>query len=142
MDIPEVRRRLRGALERAKREAAERRARADAGAREYDDFLEQRAAPAFRLFAAALVGEGRPFKVQTPAGSIRLVSDSSADDYIDLSLDATQDPPRVVVRTSRGRGRRNISTERVLRDGSTISDMTEDHVLEMLLEEIPALVER
>jgi|SoiMethySBSTD1v2_1073268.scaffolds.fasta_scaffold1036413_2 hypothetical protein len=142
MDIPEVRRRLRGALERAKREAAERRARADAGAREYDAFLEQRAVPAFRLFASALVGEGRAFKVQTPAGSVRLVSDGSADDYIDLSLDSTQDPPRVVVRTSRGRGRRNTSTERVLGNTSPIAETTEEHVLEILLEEIPALVER
>src|SRR5512141_3210482 len=100
MDIPEVRRRLRAAIETARREAAERRARSEVASRDYDEFLGQRAVPVFQTFAAALAGEGLRFKVFTPAGSARLAAEGSKDDFIELALDTTSDPPEVTGRVS------------------------------------------
>src|SRR6185295_6848303 len=114
-----VRRRLLAALEKARHESAERRARTDAAARDYDAFLSQRAAPIFHQVAAALKAEGHQFKVFTPASSIRLAAERSTDDFIELSLDDSSDPPAVIGRTTRGRGRRSTSSERTLKDGAS-----------------------
>lgn len=140
MDVPEVRRRLRGAIEQARREAAERQQRVDAAGREYERFLEQHAVPIFHTFAAALTAEGRRFKVFTPAGSVRLASDASGEDFIELVLDASLNPPRVLGRTSRGRGRRMVAAERPFE--AAVADLTDEDVLEFLLAEIGLLVER
>jgi len=142
MEISEVRRRLRAAIERARREAGERRARTDAAARDYESFLSQRASPVFHQLAAALKAEGHPFKVFTPATSIRLTSDRSSEEFIEVSLDDTSDPPAVVGRTTRGRGRRMVSSERAIKDGASIADLTDEDVLAFLLEEIARLIER
>lgn len=142
MDIPEVRRRLRAAIDKAKREAAERRARADAAARDYDEFLAQRAVPVFQTFAAALAGEGLRFKVATPAGSVRLASEAAKDDFIELALETSADPPEVIGRVSRGRGRRMVTSEGPIRDRAAVADLTEDDVLNFLVREILPFVER
>ena len=70
MEVSEVRRRLRGVVEQAKRHAAERRARNDDASRAYDTFLAEVAIPAFHTVAQALTGEGYRFKVFTP-GAVR-----------------------------------------------------------------------
>jgi hypothetical protein len=142
VEIPEIRRRLRAAIEKARRVAEERRMRTDAAARDYQVFLEQRATPVFHQLAGALKAENHPFKVFTPASSIRLASDRSPEEFIELSLDDSSDPPTVLGRTSRGRGRRMTTTERAIRDGVPIPDLTEEDVLSFLLEEITALLER
>ena len=61
MEISEVRRRVRETIDRAKRQAAERRARVDEAAREYAVFLEQIAVPLFRQVANALKAHGYSF---------------------------------------------------------------------------------
>jgi hypothetical protein len=142
MEVSEVRRRLRAAVEDARREAAERRVRTDAVSRAYEEFLGQRAVPLFHQFAAALTGEGHLFKVFTPAASVRLASERSHEEFIELALDEASDPPAVVGRTSRGRGRRMISSERPVRDGMAIADLTEEDVLAFLLTEITSLIDR
>lgn len=142
MEVSEVRRRLRAAIEKARQAAAERRARNDAAARDYDVFLAERATPIFHQLAAALAAEGRAFKVFTPAGSIRLATERSPEEFIELVLDDSSDPPAVVGRTTRGRGRRMISTERALGSGAPVADLTEEDVLAFLLEEIVPLVEK
>jgi hypothetical protein len=142
MDIPEVRRRLRAAIDLARREAAERRARSDTASRDYDVFLEQRAVPVFQTFAAALSGEGLRFKVFTPSASVRLAADGAKDDFIELALDTNADPPAVVGRVSRGRGRRMIASERPVREGVAIADLAGEDVLDFLLREILPFVER
>src|SRR5215203_2256620 len=116
MEISEIRRRLRASIEAAKRDAQDRRGRSDRAARAYELFLSERAVPLFQTVASALVAEGHRFKVFTPADSVRLISESSAEDYIELALDTTADPPVVIGRTSRGRGRRQIATERPVKD--------------------------
>ena len=142
MEISEVRRRLRAAIEKARRTAEERRARTDVAARDYQVFLEQRATPVFQQVAGALKAERYSFTVFTPASSVRLASDRSPEEFIELSLDDTSDPPAVLGRTSRGRGRRMTSTERVLGEGKTIAELTEEDVLTFLLDEITSLIER
>lgn len=142
MEISEVRRRLLAALEKARRDAGERRARTDAAAREFDAFLNQRAAPVFQQFAAALKAETHHFNVFTPASSIRLASERSPEEFIELSLDDSSDPPAVIGRTTRGRGRRMVSTERTIGGGAPIADLTDEDVLAFLLEEITGLIER
>lgn len=142
MEVSEVRRRLRGAIEEARTAAAERRTRTDAAARDYQEFLEQRAVPVFHALAGALTGEGHLFKVFTPAGSVRLASERSHEEYVELSLDDASDPPAVVGRTSRGRGRRMVSSERPVAPQVPIAQVTDEDVLAFLLTEVALLVER
>jgi len=142
MDISDVRRRLRGAIEAARREAMERRERTDAAEREYEKFLTDRAIPVFHDLANALSGEGHAFKVYTPARSVKLASTRSSEEFVELELDTSQDPPQVIGRTSRGRGRRMVTSERPVRADAAVSDLTEDDVLEYLISEIGSFVER
>ncbi len=142
MDIADVRRRLRAATEAARRHAAARRARVDAAERDYEAFLAERAIPAFRDLANALAGEGHPFEVFTPARSVRLASAHSASDFIELELDTAEDPPQVVGRSSRGRGRRMITSERPVREGAAVAELSEEDVLAFLLSEIGQFVVR
>ena len=142
MEVSEVRRRLRTAIEKAKHAAAERRSRNDAAARDYAVFLAERANPVFHQFATALSGEGHRFNVFTPAGSIRLSADRAPQEFIELALDDSSDPPAVLGRTSRGRGRRMVSSERAIGGGAPVADLTEEDVLTFLLEEIVPFVEK
>jgi hypothetical protein len=143
MEVSEIRRRVRAAIESARREAKERRVRADRAALEYQDFLRDRAVPLFQTVAAALVAEGYRFKVFTPADSVRLTSETSGgNDFIELSLDATADPPTVIGRTSRGRGSRLVDSERPVNEGKSIADLSAEDLLAFLMEEISAFVER
>jgi hypothetical protein len=142
MEVSEVRRRLRGAIEKARRAAAERKIRTDAATRDYEAFLGQRAVPVFQQFAGVLTAEGHLFKVFTPAASVRLASERSPEEFIELVLDDTADPPAVLGRTSRGRGRRLIRSERAIGGGAPIADLTEEDVLAFLVEEIVGFLER
>ena len=140
MDIPEVRRRLRAAIEGARSDAQQRRSRVDAASREYEQFLTEKAVPLFHTFAAALASEGLRFKVFTPAGSVRLASESGGDDYIELSFDTAGERPQVIGRSSRGRGRRLVTSEHPIREGADVALLTEEDVLDFLVQEIRAFV--
>ena len=142
MEVSEIRRRLRGAIEAARREAQERRGRSDQAARDYEVFLGERAVPLFHTLASALVAEGHRFKVFTPAGSVRLASESGGEDYIELLLDTSVDPPVVVGRTSRGRGRRVNTAERPVKESVPIDQLTEEDVLDFLVTELAPFLER
>src|ERR671937_121469 len=104
MEISDVRRRIRDAIERARRQAVERRTRADEAARAFEAFLESTAVPVFRQVANVLRIEGYPFTVFTPSGSVRLMSDRSAEDFIELALDTSDREPRIMAHISRSRG--------------------------------------
>ena len=140
MDVPEVRRQVRAAITNARAASQRRQTRVDAAVRDYEMFLTERAVPLFQTFASALVAEGLRFKVFTPAGSVRLVPDGASEDYIELILETSEDVPQVVGRTSRGRGRRQLTTERPLKDGADVSTLTEDDVLQFLVSEIVSFV--
>ena len=142
MEVSEVRRSVRAAIEAARRHGQERRVRTDRAALEYQDFLRDRAIPLFQTVASALVAEGFRFKVFTPADAVRLVSDSSATDFIELGLDTAVDPPTVLGRSSRGRGSRIVTSERPVRESVAIADLSEDDVLAFVMEEIVGIIER
>ena len=142
MEVSEIRRRVRAAIESARRQAQERRVRADRASLEYQDFLRDRAVPLFQTVASALVAEGHRFRVFTPADAVRLASDSNPNDYIELTLDTTTDPPTALGRSNRGRGSRTVSSERPVREGAPIVDLSDEDVLTFLMEEIAPLVER
>jgi hypothetical protein len=138
MEISLVRQRLTQTIERAKKEAAERRGRSDQASRDFEVFLQKIAVPLFRQVANALRADGYPFTVFTPAGSVRLMSDRAAEDYIEISLDTAGGAPRVMGQTSRNRGRRVIDAERAI---GAPDALAEDDVLEFLLKELEAFVE-
>jgi hypothetical protein len=142
VEVSDVRRQLRAAIDRAKQQSAARRARGAEAARDYDAFLDQHAVPVFHQFAAALVAEGHLFKVFTPAGSVRLASERSPDDFIELALDDTAEQPDVVAHISRGRGRRMVSAERPITNRTPLASLTSEDVLAFLLDEIVPFIER
>ena len=142
MEVSDVRRRIRSAIDTARARRAERRARTDEAVRAYDQFLPTIAIPAFQLVAGALTGEGHRFNVLTPAGTVRLSPERTAEDFIELSLDTERDRPAVVVRSSRGRGRRLIATERALREDLPIGELAEEDVIAAVIEEAIPFVER
>ena len=104
----DVRRRLRSAIEAAKLRASERRTRTDEATKAYEAVLETVAVPAFHTVVNALVGEGHRFKVTTPGMAVNLAAERSATDFIELSLDSDREVPAVMLRSSRGRGRRAV----------------------------------
>jgi hypothetical protein len=139
MEISLVRRRLTETIERARKHAAERRTRAHQAARDFDLFLQNTAVPLFRQVANALKADGYAFTVFTPSGSVRLMSDRSASDYIELTLDTAGIEPRVMGQISRARGSRVIDAERAIGAPDAV---TEEQLLEFLLKELEAFVER
>jgi hypothetical protein len=142
MDIPEVRRRVRAAIEQARRDLAARRERNDAASRAFDELLAERAVPAFNQVASALTAEGHRFKVFTPAGAVRLSSERSADDYVEITLDTSETFPTVLGRTNIGRGRGATTRERPVRRGASPADLTEEDIVDFLVTEIVPFVER
>ena len=142
IETSEVRRRLRSAIEQARSNAAARRARSEVASRDYEKFLAGIAIPVFQQFANVLAAEGHQFHVATPAGSVRLAQDGSNDDFIEILLDTSEDPPEVIGRTSRGRGRRMISSERPVRERTAVSELNEEDVLAFLLTELLPFVAR
>jgi hypothetical protein len=142
MEISAVRQQILLAVERAKHAATERRAANDEAGREYGVFLEQLATPLFRQAASVLRAEGYLFSLFTPSGSVRLMSDKSADDFIELLLDTSGAAPRVMGRTSRAWGNRTDVAEQPLVAAGAIREITEGDVLAFLLKALEPFVEK
>jgi hypothetical protein len=142
METSDIRRRLRHALEDAKKATADRRARADAAAPAYASFLEEIATPVFRMVVNVARGEGHLFSVFTPAEGVRLVSDRHGEDFLEVWLDTALDPPQVATRVNRVRGRNVTTTEGQLRADAPIDALTDEDVLAFLLANVGPLVER
>lgn len=140
-EIADIRRRVRQRIEDARRRAAERRTQVDTAEREFTEFLAV-ATPLFRQFAQALTAEGYPFSVNSPAGQLRLVSERSRNDYIEIELDTLLDPPQAIGRANRTHGTRTLTSERPVRPGTEVHELTEADVLDYLTAEIGAFVER
>jgi hypothetical protein len=142
MEVSEVRRRLRGAIEEARRRSAERRVRADEASRAWERILPEIAVPTFQTIASALTADGHRFKVFTPGEAVRLSLERSAEEFVELSLDTQRDQPAALLRSTRGRGGRMVSSERVIRDGQKIADLTQEDIVDALLEELIPFIER
>ena len=141
METSVVRNKLRETIERARRRAADRRGHHDEASRAYDAFLEHVATPLMRQIAGALKADGYSFTVFTPSGSVRLMSDRRAEDFIEISLDIAADAPRVIGHVSHLRGRNIVETERPIGSGKPDA-ISDEELLEFLLKELEPFVER
>lgn len=140
MESSTVRNRLNLVIDAAKRASSARRTRNDEASRSYERVLEF-AIPLFRQVAQSLKVSGYLFTVFTPGGSVKLMSDKSPEDYLELSLDTSGEHPIVMGHVSRARGRRVIESEQPIAHKG-VGDLTEEDVFEFVLKEIEPFVER
>jgi len=140
VEVSVVRRRVQQTIDQAHRAAAGRRQRADEATRHYAEFLDQVAVPLFRQVANVLKVQNYHFTVFTPGGSVRLMSDRSAHDFIEVSLDTSGNEPRMVGHVSYERGRRVMDSERTI--GTAVEALTEEDLLDFVMDELGRFVER
>jgi hypothetical protein len=126
----------------ARRSAQQRREQVADAQRAYETFLSAVATPVTRQLANALKAEGYSFSVFTPAGGLRLASDTARDDFIDFALDSAGERPEVIARVSYSRGSRTLDEERAVKRGASPDTITEDDVLEFLLGALEPWLER
>ena len=142
MDVGDIRKRVRHTIAESRRAAAARRTLVADAERDGEAILTDVVAPLFAVVAAALKAEGYRFRVLTPAGTVRLAAESSADDYIEVAIDTLRDPPGLVGRVSRRWGRRVLVDETVLREAAAISGLTAENLLEFTLARLGPFVSR
>jgi Arc/MetJ family transcription regulator len=142
IEISEMRKRLRAAIDHSRRAAAARRLELNEAAEAYERFLTGLAEPLVQMLANALRAEGYPFTVFTPRGGLRLASGRSAEDFLEFALDTSTRHATVLLRVNRGRGRRVVQHERPIRGEEGIEQLTEEDVVKALLEELGPFVER
>jgi hypothetical protein len=141
MEVSDVRRRLRAAIDDARRQAEQRRTRKDEASRAWERMLTEVAVPAFHVVASALTGEGYRFKVVTPGEAVRLMPERG-EEFIELALDGDREDPVLMLRTTRGRGRRMVSSERIFKNGPAMAEFTDEEVVAAVLHELIPFVER
>ena len=141
-EVAQVRQRVLTMVERARQDAAKRRARANVDEVQARRFIQETATPVVRQVLSVLKAERLSFQLSTPAGSVRLTSETHHEDFIDLAVDATQDPVTIVTVVSHLRGKSVSTTERPLAEGVKLSQLTEEHVLAFLLTALPVFVAR
>jgi hypothetical protein len=135
-DVAVIRKRVKAAIEQARRDSAERRERVTDAQRHYETFLQTAAVPVFRMIANVMKSEGLNFEVMTPAGGVRLQSERNREDAIEMELDTTADPPQPLVTITRVRGSRVTQRDRSIKGSNPLAQLSEDDVIEMLLEEL------
>lgn len=142
VETGEISRRLKIAVETARRSAAEERSRNEAAQAAYDTFLHKVAAPLAKQLVNVLKVEGMAFTVFTPAGGLRLSSDRSRDDYVELALESGEAGPQVVGHVSRVRGSRTLAETLAVKEGVKVEALTEEDLLEFLLRVLRPWLER
>jgi hypothetical protein len=142
VEVSLVRKQLLAAMERAKSRSLQRRQRAADTEQAYRQFLDEVATPVARQLCQALKAENYPFTVFTPSGGLRLASDHGRDDYVDLSLDTSSDPPQVIGRISRVRGSRTLTSERAVKPDAAPSQISDEEVLAFFVSALEPWLER
>jgi hypothetical protein len=142
LDLGEVRRQLRLAIEASKRDAAAHRHEVDAAGKSFDELLEHVAAPLFRQFTSALRGEGLLFRVITPAGGLRIESERSTDNFLELALDTTKSPVALLLRRGYTRGHHLHTDDRLVAEGADFSGVTPSQLLEALMDAVTPFIGR
>jgi hypothetical protein len=116
----------------AKTREQDRKQRSADATREYAVFLATVATPVVQQIANVLKAEGYAFTVSTPGDALQLANERGRDDFIELALDTTLEPPQVMGRVSRSRGSRRLDEERPIKPDASPSAITEDDVLEFM----------
>jgi len=142
VEVSEVRRQLRHAIDRAKARAQQKRQHAADAERAYAAFLEEVATPTTRMLANVLKAEGYLFTISTPSGGLRLASDRGRDDYVEFALDGSGDRPTVIGRIRQTRGSRTLEDERAVKPGAAPQELSEVDVLAFLVEALEPWLER
>jgi len=143
MELAELRQQILREIERAQAKAVEQRQSNQAAHTAYAKFIVEVAAPLVRQTVQILRAEKQPLQAQTPAGSARIASETSADDFIEFVLDTTVRPPRVMGRSSIAVGRHNVVVEEVpIAPGIAIAELGDKDLLPFLIPAIGRLVAR
>ena len=142
MEISQVRKRLKSAIDQSKERAQHRRQRNSDAEKAYALFLETVATPLTRQLANALKSEGYLFTVFTPGGGLRLALDRGRDDYVEFALDTAGDRPQVIARTSHTRGSRTFEDERPIKSNASPDAISEEEFLDVLIGAIEPWLER
>lgn len=142
MEVSQVNKRVRSAIDHAKARAQARRNTAASAEKAYGVFLETVATPLARQIANALKVAGIGFTLGTPGGGLRLAADRGRDDFIEIVLDSSGDVPQAAGRVSLSRGSRTVDEVRPIKPGTAIEDLTEEDVLEFLVRALEPWLER
>ncbi len=76
--------------------------------------------------------ETRVADLETPAGAVRLASERSASDFVEIRLDTNAARPHVVVHAERVKGRERYEETQPIREGVGIEHLTDEDVLDAL----------
>ncbi len=142
IETSELRKRVRALIDNRRKQAADRRVKLDEAAAAYRELLESTATPLVQMLVNTLRAEGYSFTVFTPNGGLRMAPSRSADDFIEFALETSQGDPFVALRVNRTRGRRVIQHERPVKDRTPVDALSEEDVLQALLDELGPFVER
>jgi hypothetical protein len=142
VEVSQVRRRLKAAIDSGRERALRRRERAAEAQRAYEAFLTDVATPVARQLANVMKVEGYAFTVFTPGAGLRLASDRGRDDFIELTLDTSGDKPEVIGRISQQRGSRTVDEEMPVKRGASPADIGEEDVLDFFISALEPWLER
>ena len=142
MEVSQVNKRVKSAIEDAKAKAQARRNAGASAEKSYAAFLETVATPIARQIANALKVAGVGFTLGTPGGGLRLAADRGRDDYVEIVLDTSGELPQAAGRVSVTRGSRTIVETLPIKAGTAIEDVTEEDVLEFLVRVLEPWLER
>ena len=141
-ETADIVRRVRRAVAGARTAAARRRELATEAEVEGQAVLEHLVAPLGKKVVSVLAAEGHRFAVSTPVGAVRLSRGASGEDFVEIALDTSRNPPALVGRAAWAWGQRVRQEERVVAQHPDIGLLTADGVLDYLLAAIAPLVER
>ncbi|MCX6550032.1 MAG: hypothetical protein NTY02_03310 [Acidobacteria bacterium] len=140
LEIAQIRRRVQMRLADVKRVAAGRREQVAAAERAYMVFLPDVAVPTVSAVAQSLSAEGYPYRVTTPGGAVRMTSERSSRTYVEIRLDTTGPLPQIIAEIGRERGSRVLSDDQVIGEGLPVDEITDEHVLDVLVDAIGELL--
>ena len=142
MEVSQVNKRVKNAIEQARARAQARRTAAASAEKAFAVFLETVATPVSRQVVNALKVANISFTLGTPGGGLRLAAERGRDDYIEFVLDASGELPQAAGRVSISRGSRTIDEVVPVKPGSAIEELTDEDVLEFLVAALEPWLER
>ena len=148
------------------REPERRREHVAAAETEGHAVLDGLVSPLCKKVAAVLAAEGHPFEVSTPVGAVRLSRRAAREEFVEIVLETSRNPPALVGRAAwvwgqrvrqvaegrPGRRRRGQAArvweqrvrqeEHIIAQHPDLAGLTAEQVLGYLLEAVAPLVER
>ena len=138
MDVAALRKRILRELDRpgaAKASAAERRSSGDTARQQFARLLDTTIVPLLKQTADILKAEGTLCRVHTPSDHAKLAFDRSAEDFVEIMLDAAM-PPHVIGRSSARKKGGTLVEDRIIGVGKDIDEITDEDVVAYLLPEL------